>query len=70
MKREPFLLKQKKNAIFLAEEYFSFVYMSYIRLVIFKSHDAESQSPAMDFHNPAMDFHNPTTDFQSPIVGS
>ena len=70
MKREPFLLKQKKNAIFPAEEYYSFVHMSYIRLVIFKSHDAESQSPAMDFHNPAMDFHNPTTDFQSPIVGS
>lgn len=26
MKREPFLLKQKKNAIFLAEEYYSFVH--------------------------------------------
>ncbi len=26
MKREPFLLRQKKNAIFPAEEYYSFVH--------------------------------------------
>jgi len=26
MKREPFLLRQKKNAIFLAEEYYSFAH--------------------------------------------
>lgn len=65
MKREPFLLRQKRMQSFRLKN----TILSCIRLVIFKSHDTESQSPAMGFHNPAMDFHNPSTDFQSPRVG-
>ena len=66
MKREPFLLKQKRMQSFWLKN----TILSCIRLVIFKSHDTESQSPAMDFQSQSMDFHNPTTDSQSPIVGS